>query len=75
MVTTLLKLFIGVAITAVAAWSAYDGRAILLLAAVLVLCAGLLWVRLSSVSRRETALLHDPAVSTLVFPPESKLHW
>lgn len=75
MVTMSLKLFTGLAVAAVAAWIAYGAGAMLVLAAVLVLlCVGLFWVRSSSGSRFGTELLRDPAVSTLVFPPESKLH-
>jgi hypothetical protein len=75
MITSSLKLFIGLALAAAVAWNAYDGGAMLLVPAVLMLmllCLGLFWVRSPS-SRLRTELLHDPAVSTLVFPPESKL--
>jgi hypothetical protein len=74
MVTSSLKLFTGLALAAAIALSAYDGGGVLLSAAVLVLvCAGLFCLRSLSGSRFRTELLHDPAVSTLVFPPESKL--
>jgi hypothetical protein len=74
MVTSSLKLFTGIALVAAVAWSAYSGVAMPLLAAgVLVLCVVLLWARSSRGSPFRTELLHDPAVSTLVFPPESKL--
>lgn len=44
------------------------------MAAVLVLLlAGLLGLRFVSASRLRTDLLHDPEVSTLVFPPARKL--
>ena len=53
--------------------AAYASRA-LLLGAVLfaLLCAGVIGVRFLRAGRERGALLHDPAVSTLVFPPESK---
>jgi hypothetical protein len=74
MAKTSLKLFTGIALPATVAWTAYEGGAPLSLAAVLMLlCVALFWVRSSSSSRFRTELLHDPAVSTLVFPPESKL--
>jgi len=73
MVTSSLKFLIGLALAAAVAWTAYAGSAVLAVAAVLILvCLVLFWAR-SSGSRLRTELLHDPAVSTLVFPPESKL--
>jgi hypothetical protein len=75
MVKSWLKVFFGLALAAAVAWTAYDGRAKHLLAAVLVfLCVAVFWLRASARSRLRTELLQDPAVSTLVFPPESKLH-
>jgi hypothetical protein len=75
MVTKSLKLFAGLAVAAAVAWTASDGDEMVSLAAVVVLlCVGLFWLRSSSGSRLGTEMLRDPAVSTLVFPPESKLH-
>jgi hypothetical protein len=53
--------------------AAYASRAILLGAVLFaLLCAIVIGVRMLRAGRERGALLHDPAVSTLVFPPESK---
>jgi hypothetical protein len=74
MVTSSLKLVTGFALAAVVAWTVYDRDATVWLTAVLVLlCAGLFWFWRLGGPRLRADLLHDPATSTLVFPPESKL--
>jgi len=57
---------------AAVAWGAFEHRAAPLIWAVLaLLCAGLIGlVRRARQGKQDT--LHDPAISTLVFPPESK---
>jgi uncharacterized membrane protein YfcA len=51
----------------------YASREILLAAVLFALvCGGYSLVRRIRAEREQDALLHDPAVSTLVFPPESK---
>lgn len=58
---------------AAAGLGAYAARAMPLVVSVLVLLsvslAGVFWIRARRSSRSQ---LHDPAISTLVFPPESK---
>jgi hypothetical protein len=74
MVSSFLKWFIGIALALAVAWTAWGGVALLLPALGLsVLCVVLLLVRSSNGSGLRAELLHDPSVSTLVFPPESKL--
>ena len=48
--------------------------AILVAAALVLVCAGVLFSRWWRTPRSPTDLTRDPSVSTLVFPPESKLH-
>lgn len=71
MVSSPLRLLATVAAASALAWAAYEGRAMLLAGALLaLLCGGLfLWMK---AGRGRDDTLHDPAVSTLVFPPESK---
>lgn len=62
---------------AAAGAGAYATRDMPLVVSVLaLLCAwlgGVFWVRVRRRSQSQVQL-HDPAISTLVFPPESKFH-
>jgi hypothetical protein len=73
MTTGHLKGTAAVALAVSVAWAAYRSGGALLAGAWLALfCVGLIgffWIR---ASRRNADVFHDPAVSTLVFPPESK---
>lgn len=61
------------AAAAAAGWGAYESRGTPLVSALLALaCAGFVGFAWVKASRRKSDFLHDPAVSTLVFPPESK---
>jgi hypothetical protein len=64
-----------VAIAAAAAVlsAAYASRGIVLASALFaLLCAGVVGAHCIRAARGRRVVLHDPAVSTLVFPPESK---
>jgi hypothetical protein len=51
----------------------YASRSILLAAALVALvCGGAVGVQRLRARRQKRTLLHDPGVSTLVFPPESR---
>jgi hypothetical protein len=73
MITSHSRWLAAFGVAAAVAWVTYDSAGMLLGGAVLaVLCVafiGLFWM---GGSRRGADVLHDPAVSTLVFPPESK---
>ena len=73
MLSRWIRTLASLAAAAGAAWGAYANRGTPLAFALLALvCAGLIgfaWVR---AGRGRVDGLHDPAVSTLVFPPESK---
>jgi len=72
MVTGLLRLLV-VAVVAALAALAYRKGEMLLAGGVLGLaCIGFLSLRRRGPRRPRASLLHDPSVSTLVFPPESK---
>ena len=62
------------AAAAAVVWVAFEHRGWPLAAALLALLGGttigILWLRAGR--RRDGGELHDPAISTLVFPPESK---
>lgn len=74
MVIGSVKLVAGVAVAAVVARIAYGIGGMSLVATGLgLLCIGVIAFRSLSASRQRADLLHDPAVSTLVFPPESKV--
>jgi hypothetical protein len=64
---------IGIAAAALVSWAAYTRLGALVGAGLLALLCGavlvVLWVR---AGRARRAVLNDPAISTLVFPPESK---
>jgi hypothetical protein len=67
-----VRLFVVVFVAALLA-ATYASRAALLAVVLLGLLVGAcLVVRRIQAQRRQGALLHDPGVSTLVFPPESK---
>jgi hypothetical protein len=67
-----VRLFVVVFVAALLAAS-YASRAILLAVVLLgLLGAACLVARRIQAGRKHGDLLHDPAVSTLVFPPESK---
>jgi fatty acid desaturase len=75
MVTSLLKISVRIAVAAAAAWAAFQGGAMLLLAAVLVLLYVVLFsLSVRSGSRSGDDVLHDSTISTLVFPPDSRIH-
>ena len=72
MITGLLR-WAAVALAVSVAWAAYKWGGVLLAGSWLALvCFALLVFRRLSASRRDADLLHDPAISTLVFPPESQ---
>ena len=73
MFTGHLRSTAALALAAAVAWAAYERSGALLAGAWLAL-VGLGWVGYAwiSAARRRADVLHDPAVSTLVFPPESK---
>lgn len=66
---------LALAVAAGGAWAAYKTEGVVLGTALLALiCAGVigfLW-KGKGAPRRRSVVLHDPAISTLVFPPESK---
>jgi hypothetical protein len=68
-----IRTFASLAAAAGAAWGAFAHRGTPLTFALLALvCAGLIGFACARALRGRTDALHDPAVSTLVFPPESK---
>jgi hypothetical protein len=54
------------------AWGAFEHRAAPLISAVLALLCGGLAALVWRAGKGKKDTLHDPAISTLVFPPESK---
>ena len=71
----LAKSVLGAALVAVLLWTAYgSGEVLKVLAVLAVLCTGVVGYRWLSSWRMSRDDLHDPAVSTLVFPPHSRLH-
>jgi hypothetical protein len=73
MVTGSVRLVAGVALAGAVAWTAYESGGMLLMGAVLILLSAGFCFRFMRASRLRADLLHDPAVSTLVFPPESNM--
>ena len=73
MITGHFRWTAAVALAASVLWAAYEGGGVLLAGACLALLLfalmGLRWI---GAARRRGEVLHDPAISTLVFPPESK---
>jgi hypothetical protein len=73
MLSTRLPPLAFLVVAAAAGWGAYASRSMPLASALLaLLCAGLVAASWRSARRDRQAHLHDPAISTLVFPPESR---
>lgn len=75
MVKSSLKILGAVALAAAVVWVvSMVGSSLLVAGLVAVTVVALYWRLSSSSSRTASELRPDPAVSTLVFPPESRLH-
>jgi uncharacterized membrane protein YjjB (DUF3815 family) len=73
MFTGHLKGTVAAALAGSVAWAAYKSGGALLAGAWLALfCVGLIGAFWIHAYRKSADVFHDPAVSTLVFPPESK---
>lgn len=73
MITGNFRWIAAAAVAAAVAWAAYkSGGALLAGVSFVLVMAGFFGLSRLGASRRGDDVLHDPAVSTLVFPPESK---
>ena len=73
MFTAFLRAAVAIALAVLVAWGAYTRAGLLLASALVALfCFGAMAFARISAARRKGDIVHDPAISTLVFPPESK---